>query len=219
VSSKSRNTLRLGLTGIAAAVAIGAVAAPAHAAGNTSAVKSGNQLIVTAAAGTVNDISLSRSLNGKFFNVSDAVGFIAGSGCESTGPRSVQCSTVGIGEIRVVAGDGNDRVRLNTSTFSRVLGGPGNDILISTHVISQARLSGNDGNDQIFGAGIDSLFGQNGNDLLRGGWFQSGGNGDDRLTGTELNDTLNGNAGYDRLDGRGGTDLCVEGEIKLNCEQ
>lgn len=222
MSFELRNILRLGLTGMAAAASIAALAAPAQAAGNTSAVKSGNTLLVTAAAGTLNDITLSRSINGQFYNVSDAVGFNAGAGCQSTGARSVQCSAAGIQEIRISAGDGNDRVRLNTSTFSRVLGGTGDDVLISTHFVSQARLSGNDGNDQIFGSAaggtLDKLFGQEGNDSLRDGHFQSGGNGDDRLTGSNFNDTLNGNGGFDRLDGRGGSDLCVEGEVKINCE-
>lgn len=218
MTSILRTTLRLGLAGVAAAASIGALAVPAQAAGNTSAFKSGNTLFVNAAAGTINSINLSRSLNGQFYNVSDVVGFNPGASCQTTGQRSVMCSAVGISEIRISAGDGNDRVRLSTSTFSRVLGGSGNDILTSSHQFSQSRLSGNDGNDQIFGAEFDSLFGQNGNDFLSNGDFLSGGEGDDVLRGSTHNDLLNGNGGFDRLDGRAGSDQCVEGEVKVSCE-
>ena len=214
-----RTTLRLGLAGVAAAASIGALAVPAHAAGNTSASTSGNTLFVAAASGTTNSIGLSRSFNGQFYNVTDVVGFTPGAGCQVTGARSVQCSAAGISEIRISAGDGNDRVRLNTSTFSRVLGGTGDDVLSSVHIVSQARLSGNDGNDQIFGSDFDSLFGQNGNDLLSNGRLLTGGDGDDTMFGFGGNDTMNGNAGFDRLDGgEGFDDLCAEAEVTVSCE-
>ncbi len=206
------------LVAAAAVASLTALAGPAHAAGPTSVFKSGTTLFVNAAAGTGNDISFSRSINGQFYNVSD-VSITPGAGCQSTGSRSVQCFAAGITEIRISAGDGNDRVRLNTSTFSRVLGGTGDDTLISSHVLSQARLSGNDGNDRIFGSDFDSLFGQNGNDLLSNGRLLTGGDGNDTLLGFDGNDTMNGNAGSDDLDGgEGFDDLCAEAEVTKNCE-
>jgi Ca2+-binding RTX toxin-like protein len=219
VTSILRTTLRVGLAGVAAAASIGALAVPAHAAGVTSAAKSGNTLLVTAAAGTINDVNLSRSVNGQFYNITDAAGFAPGAGCQTTGPRSVMCSAIGISEIRISAGDGNDRVRLSTSTFSRVLGGTGNDRLTSSHIASSARLSGNEGDDVIIGSDFDSLFGQDGNDVLSNGRLLSGGNGNDTMFGGRGNDTMNGNAGIDHLDGgEGFDDLCAEAESTVNCE-
>lgn len=211
-----RTMLRVGLAVSAAVASIAALTAPVHAAGATSTAKSGFTLVVTAAAGTANDITLVRS--GGFFEVTDVVGFTAGPGCQSTRPRFVQCSAAGISEIRISAGDGHDKVHLDTSTFTRVLGGTGNDTLTSIHFSGSNRLSGNDGNDTITGAQFDSLFGQNDNDTLRGGEFQNGGAGADQLFGSNDNDTLDGGPGFDRINGFGGTDRCVNGEEIQNCE-
>lgn len=204
---------------MAAAASLAALTVPAHAAGQTSAFKSGNILFVNAAAGTANDISLSRSSNGEFYDIRDAAGFNPGSECQSTGVRSVQCRAAGVSEIRISAGDGNDRVLLETSTFSRVTGGTGNDRLTSNHIASSARLSGNDGDDVIIGSDFDSLFGQNGNDVLSNGRLLTGGAGNDTLFGGIGNDTMNGNSGVDFLDGGPGfDDLCAEAESTVNCE-
>jgi Ca2+-binding RTX toxin-like protein len=213
---RSARTAVLGLAAVASLSALAAT--PAHAAGPTVASKSGNILFVTAASGTGNDISFSRTPNTQFYDVRDLAGVSAGSGCFKSG-SSVLCSAVGISEIRISAGDLNDRVRLNTSTFSRVTGGSGDDILVSSNPISQARLSGNDGNDQLFGTLSDSLFGQNGNDLMVGGRLLIGGDGNDTMRGEDGNDTMDGGAGFDNLDGGDGfDDLCANAEITTNCE-
>jgi Ca2+-binding RTX toxin-like protein len=205
--------------GLAAAASLTALAAtPAHAAANTTASKSGNVLFVTAASGTGNSISLFRNAAGQY-DVRDLAGMSAGAGCQQNGPRGVLCSGVGISEVRISAGDLNDRVRLNTSTFSRVTGGTGDDVLVSSNIISQARLSGNDGNDQLFGTLSDSLFGQNGNDFMIGGRLLIGGEGNDTMRGEDGNDTMDGGNGFDNLDGGTGfDDLCANAEITVNCE-
>ena len=183
MTSILRTTVRVGLASLAAAAAVGALAAPAHAAGNTSAFKSGNTLFVNAAAGTTNNIKLERSINGQFYNISDAGGFNVGAGCQSTGQRSVMCAAAGISEIRINAGDLDDRIELNTATFAVVLGSSGNDTIVSKHINSQARLNGNDGNDTIIGADFDKLFGQNDHDTLSGGRLLNGGSGNDSCSG------------------------------------
>ena len=213
-------TARVAVLGLAAATSLTALAAaPAHAAGNTVASKSGNVLFVTAPAGTGNDITVLRTSNGQFNDVRDLTGTSAGAGCQSTGPRSALCSAIGISEIRISAGDLGDRVTLNTSTFSRVTGGTGDDVLRSINPISQARLSGNDGNDQLFGTLSDSLFGQNGNDLMVGGRLLVGGEGSDTMKGQDDNDSLDRGNGFDNLDGGTGfDDLCANAEVTVNCE-
>ncbi|HYI56332.1 MAG TPA: hypothetical protein VEX57_20360 [Microlunatus sp.] len=220
MSRRIITTARVAVLGLAAATSLTALAAaPAHAAGNTVASKSGNILFVTAAAGTGNDITVLRTSNGQFYDVRDLAGTSAGAGCQSTGPRSALCSAIGISEIRISAGDLGDRVTLNTSTFSRVTGGTGDDVLRSINPISQARLSGNDGNDQLFGTLSDSLFGQNGNDLMVGGRLLVGGEGSDTMKGQDGNDSLDGGNGFDNLDGGTGfDDLCANAEVTVNCE-
>jgi len=220
MSHRIITSARVAVLGLAAATSLTAIAAaPAHAAGNTVASRTGNVLFVTAASGTGNDITVLRTSNGLFYDVRDLAGTSAGAGCQSTGPRSALCSATGISEIRISAGDLGDRVTLNTSTFSRVTGGSGNDILRSINSISQARLSGNDGNDQLFGTLSDSLFGQNGNDLMVGGRLLIGGEDDDVMKGLDGNDTMDGGNGFDNLDGGAGfDDLCDNAEVTVNCE-
>ena len=218
MTSTFAKVARVALAGVAAAAAVAASATPAHAAGPTTVFKSGNVLFVNAAAGTGNDIQLKRTPNGQFYDVRD-VQISPGSGCISGGFRTVLCSAAGISEVRISAGDLNDRVSISTSTFSRVTGGTGDDILVSSHIASSARLSGNDGNDRIFGSDFDSLFGQNGNDLLSNGRLLTGGAGNDTMFGFGGNDTMNGNDGFDTLDGgEGFDDLCAEAESTVNCE-
>ncbi|MFT4166782.1 MAG: hypothetical protein QM650_16215 [Microlunatus sp.] len=219
MTSILRATLRVGLASLVAASAAGALAAPAHAAGNTAVLKSGNTLYVNAAPGTTNNIKLERSANGLFYTVRDTTGFAVGAGCQSTGQQSVMCTAAGINEIRINAGDLDDGVDLNTSTFAVVLGSSGNDTIVSKHIASQARLNGNNGNDTIIGSDFDKLFGGNDRDVLDGGRLLNGGSGNDTLFGRGGNDSLIGGPGFDQLDGGAGfDDLCLEGEANVNCE-
>ena len=106
----------------------------------------------------------------------------------------------------------------STGFFTIVLGGSGNDVLRNVGT-GQARLNGNDGQDQIFGGTVDSLFGQNGDDELFDGLFLRGGSGDDTLRGGSGNDSMFGDDGFDNLDGGAGfDDLCATAEITSNCE-
>lgn len=118
--------------------------------------------------------------------------------------------------------DGADRVTL--AAVSRTIdplwminGGPGNDsVTVSASVKQGLHLSGDDGNDTLFGgSGDDTLDGGVGRDDLRGGAGNDllrGGADNDTLSGGIGNDTLGGGAGNDRLNGDNGNDAMSGGE-------
>lgn len=219
--SRLRSTgLRLAALGAVSAASLATLGvSPAAAADTTTVVRSGSQLTVTGKFSVANAINLTRSANGLFLNVSDVHDVSAGSGCQSTGSRSVQCRDDGISTVRITTGSGDYRVFVAYNENSVVLGGVGNDTLRSSNAAGSARLNGNDGDDRIFGADFDSLFGQDGSDLLSNGRFLRGGAGDDRLLGFDGNDELFGDEGFDDLDGGEGVDdLCATAEVTTNCE-
>lgn len=104
------------------------------------------------------------------------------------------------GVTGIVIGSGFEGADTLTATLTskdvELLGGPGNDYLLS------------DGGDDFLdgGDGNDYLVGGPGNDLLLGG------NGLDYLFGGEGNDMLLGQGGIDILQGEGGRDLLFGGE-------
>ena len=215
-------------TGVLACGVLTAAGSPATAAesrlsaaaGRTTAVVSGSVLSVTAAAGVENFMTISSTATG-LVQIADSAGVLAGTGCKPVNSVTVQCSGVGLGvlEINVAGGDGDDTLFLSTSKFTRLTGGSGDDLLRSSSLTGSSRLSGNDGNDTVVGGPFDSLFGQNGNDVLTGGVFLSGGAGDDTLRSFEGRQTLDGGIGLDRADaGLGTDDRCVNNEITANCE-
>lgn len=92
------------------------------------------------------------------------------------------------------------------TTLVQISGGAGNDTLALDEAagpLPRARLSGDDGNDQLTGgSGADELLGGNGDDVLLGGAGDDtlrGGAGNDVLTGGDGADTLFGDAGDDRI--------------------
>ncbi|WP_171180993.1 M10 family metallopeptidase [Ruegeria sp. HKCCD8929] len=125
----------------------------------------------------------------------------------------------------------NDRVNLNSATFSNVGGLIGNVGIARGTVIENARLgSGNDtvignnqanvvfgggSNDQMYGnGGNDTLLGENGNDVVTGQGGRDalwGGNGNDTLAGGSGDDTLSGQFGRDDLSGGDGADTLFGG--------
>lgn len=224
MKNRSHRRLLTSACGIVTCGLLMATASPAAAqaaAGPTLASVSGNVLTVTAAAGVQNTLSIGGA--SAALEVIDGAGVTAGAGCRTVSATTVRCSGTGtsgiISELAVAAGDRDDVVLLNVSTFGRVIGGSGNDLLRSFSSFSQARLSGNDGNDTIHGGPLNSLFGQNDNDVLTGGIFLSGGAGDDRLRSFDGGQTLDGGTGTDRGDAGAGTDdRCVNLESTFNCE-
>jgi Ca2+-binding RTX toxin-like protein len=88
-----------------------------------------------------------------------------------------------------------------TESTERVLGGTGNDTLVSNFDNTDRELDGGDGNDSISATlGNDTLDGGTGKDTLRGGA------GNDSLTGDAGNDSLDGGLGGDTISGGSGTD-------------
>lgn len=106
-----------------------------------------------------------------------------------------------------------------------VSGGAGNDLIRVTSRSASVYVYGDDGNDLVYGGGYLSggngndrlhgrgvLFGDDGNDVLSGGGDLNGGNGDDRLYGNTGHDWLSGGAGNDRLYGNSGNDSLYGGD-------
>jgi hypothetical protein len=123
---------------------------------------------------------------------------------------------------------------------NKVLGTPGNDVLVGTVDADlirgfegddsasgdsgddeigggpgNDRLFGDDGNDEVYGgSGNDNLGGGTGNDRVRGGGgadVVGGGAGDDILYGGADNDVLRGGAGNDRIYAGDGNDIIYAG--------
>lgn len=139
----------------------------------------------------------------------------------------------GVQQIRGNAGQGNDRITIDSAVALPVHleGGAGNDVLIAGG--GQTTLLGGDGNDELFAGvagahldggngndilmgniGDDTLQGGSGNDILSGGLGNdhlSGQAGDDELAGGDGNDTLQGGEGHDELHGDKGPDLAQGG--------
>ena len=160
---------------------------------------------------------------------------LVGSGtCRNVEPRVVRCAETG--EIEVLAGSGDDTVDgSQTWTGVGVIGGPGDDRIAGGRGGDELR--GGDGDDMVAGgAGPDNLHGGPGSDRLDGGrgadsasWSGDRGPlradlrrgtassadgrdrllGVERLTGTDRDDHLAGNAGANRLDGGDGADRLI----------
>ena len=132
------------------------------------------------------------------------------------GNNSIDASGFTVGPVTLVGGAGND-VLISTSNNDSLNGGAGDD-----------QLNGGDGNDSLLGgvgsdtidggAGNDTLLGEDGNDRLIGGADNdriSGGKGNDELLGGAGDDCLRGGAGNDTLQGGTGSDV-LSGEAGID---
>ena len=129
----------------------------------TAAVSvSGSTLVVTAAAGARDNLSITRA--GSVLRVTDfpsgsypGSGVHTGAGCTRSGDYAAHCNASGITAIQVAAGDRADKVVNTTGIRSTLGGGAGND-----------DMTGGSANDILIGGtGADVLRGMNGNDDLR----------------------------------------------------
>ena len=119
----------------------------------------------------------------------------------SSAPRGIFDAVAITGGIFVVAGNGNDTVKIAgdngpVSFPATVLGGDGNDTLEG-------------------GSGSDFIDGGEGNDLCRGGTGNDrvdGGDGDDELHGNGDNDLILGGKGSDTVSGGIGDDFIEGGD-------
>lgn len=123
------------------------------------------------------------------------------------------------GRDTLEGGSGNDRLRGNGSTGDQLSGGPGDDRLDGGAGIDRVRETGDVDfaatNSQLFGLGIDVLFGVEILTLTGGASGNSidttGFTGDVILNGRGGNDILIAGAGNDRLNGGGGRDMIQGG--------
>jgi Ca2+-binding RTX toxin-like protein len=174
MTMKTNRSLRLiAITAMVTGPALLVLAGPAQAA--TGAFRSGNTLVVAAAAGRANNLTVSQFGSTLFLtDLGDAV--TPGLGCVPLSSNAVSCSATGITNISVRTGDLNDRITKNALPSSALDAGDGNDVI----TIGQQT-----------GTGVNNLFGGTGIDTL------TGGAGADVLFGGPDNDVLNGNGGND----------------------
>ena len=143
----------------------------------------------------------------------DGAGVVAGEGCTQVDARSASCSEQDperyIDGLRLAAGDGDDRLSIDTDTEdsgSNVLsadGGPGDDRLTAGSNAFTS-LAGGGGDDRLSAARKVSGGGS--------GAILSGGPGADLLIGSRYGDELSGGGGRDQLYGRGGGDRLIDGD-------
>lgn len=187
--------------------ALALVPATAHAG---SITYDGDTLVVRAASGEANDVTLSGE-NAPRLSISDghAYSFPADRCAQDDPQYAIRCDV--LGTVRVELGDGDDRLVVNHTAPAglvvRADGGAGRDELKAIDANARNTFEGGDGDDVLRseggddtlrgGAGDDQLLGNGGADVLEGG------DGADRLTGdacgTPAADVLDGGAGTDTL--------------------
>ena len=124
--------------------------------------------------------------------------------CGSTPAPATTSSSRDFGQDYVTLGDGDDWYDGGYGSDT-AYGGGGKDTMIGGSSFNV--LHGGDGNDTVMsgswiGTG-SSLYGDNGNDYLQGGWANDnllGGPGDDQLDGGRGGDLHNGGPGFDTVD-------------------
>lgn len=192
----------LGIAALMAAVPADALAADAQ----TFVSGDKHEVRYRAAAGETNRLLVQVSTASRLVRLTDQGAAISpGPGCESVSPNSVDCRiATRVRLVQVDLADGDDRamaVTLNGQAAQvNVVGGRGQDYLRGD---GPTRFS--------FGgrAGRDTLIGDDGPDVLRGGSEDDvldGRAGRDLLIGDEGADVLKGRTGVDRLFGGLGPD-------------
>lgn len=159
---------------------------------------------------------------------------------DGSGPDGVSISDGGREGDRIFGGPGGDfLVGGDDTAFDTVLGGGGNDWVISGRVVSGPTgdgLAGQDGDDAVIGGaaedgvqgdrGNDYLDGQDSRDNVRGGPgadYMLGGAGNDLMEDGTSRDYVDGGPGYDRfyrcLDGEDDVVENVEEVINISLSQ
>ncbi|MFD3312072.1 calcium-binding protein [Streptomyces sp. NPDC058694] len=137
----------------------------------TGVFRSGDNVVVNAASGRANNITV--SLSGSFVVIQDTADTLtAGTGCAVQINGSVAC-TIDLIRASVVvnAGDGNDIITKTGAIRGELNGGSGNDTINGGPTQGNTNvLSGGPGNDTLNGGPVgDLLLGGPGADTLRGG--------------------------------------------------
>ncbi|HEX3357670.1 MAG TPA: C2 family cysteine protease [Tepidisphaeraceae bacterium] len=120
--------------------------------------------------------------------------------------------TLKVTKLSVNGGNGDDSITIDSSVTcpATLLGGAGNDTIVSNDTNSTS-MNGGAGNDSLTsGANADTLNGDIGDDTLVGGAGADlliGGAGNDSLSGNDGNDVIQGGLGNNTLSGGAGTDI------------
>src|SRR4051794_3915269 len=145
------------------------VALPAVAQASVAS-RTGDLIMITAAAGEANDVTI-EVLNFAFIRVTDLAGITSAGDCEPIDPPSDTAVKCGLGHpgVTVSLGDGNDTFRTHDNTefgLFDVDAGPGDDNIID---IGHGTVHGGDGNDIVGGSSFDDkVYGDAGDDTVRG---------------------------------------------------
>lgn len=111
--------------------------------------------------------------------------------------------------VHLNGGDGNDWLYANGSGLAIMNGGDGDDYMVGSwtgYTSERTKMYGGNGNDTLISDfSDDTMFGQDGDDLLLGG------KGANVMFGGAGNDTLRGRGGDDRISGGDGNDLIFGG--------
>jgi hypothetical protein len=192
--------------------ALAALAVLPAAAGAATIGYEGDALVLRAAPGEANDITLSGE-DAPRLSISDGTTYtFPADRCEQSDPQyAIRCDLPASATVRLELGDGDDRLVVNHTVPKGLVvvadGGAGRDDLKAIDDAARNTFSGGDGDDVLRsegggdtlrgGAGNDQLLGNGGADVLEGG------DGSDKLTGdacgTPAADVLDGGAGYDTL--------------------
>lgn len=132
---------------------------------------------------------------------------------ETNGEFSELVSTSDIRQIRIIGGEKNDSVSVDSGITIPVLvrTGDGNDS-VTTASGADTIFTGNGSDTVNAGPGKDKVNAGNGNDRVFAGAGKDaidGGNGSDVVSGGRGNDTICGNAGDDQINGRDGDDRLI----------
>ena len=209
---------------VALTALLASLAVPAAAPASTASVDVDGHITVVAAAGEVNNVTITREDVALPVGVWDA-SVTPGAGCW-TFAAYVQCNG---GSPIVRLGDRDDVLHYNDDTTDFLIGpadvegGTGDDTI--TTAMSGDAVDGGEGGDTINGyvgddtleggAGDDRVEGSFGNDVLDGGIGVDtliGGMDDDKLSGGAGNDILRDNEGHDTVVGGAGADDVKPGD-------
>ncbi|MEE1754446.1 calcium-binding protein [Streptomyces sp. SP18CS02] len=202
------------LTGASASASAAPLTSESRSLADATVVEmSGGTLLVTAAQGVANDITIRRQ--GSVAVVSDGSdGVRATAPCVQRSQDTAECPLPTA--VQVNGQDGDDGITVSPnldapstlyggSGKDRLNGGPHADRLVGDEPAGVSGLTtATPGNDTLNGGpGNDTISGLGGNDTI------SGGAGNDTLNGNEGNDTLNGNTGNDTLTAGSGNDSLI----------
>lgn len=107
--------------------------------------------------------------------------------------------------------DNGDDVICGRDSIDFINGDDGNDEIYGDD--GSDFIGGDDGNDKLYGgSGLDNIDGDDGDDVV------CGGDDIDLLEGNDNDDKIDGGSSFDTANGGSGTDICINSEIDISCE-